>query len=112
VDQAQQALLVDREWPPLLASAIFGLDDRGVFGLHDSPNCQPSECDNIGRKAMMMQEAGANPARSRHCHRGATLTSHGHRSEGEASSDPRARRLASSHPASPGRSTSERADAP
>lgn len=35
-----------------------------------------------------MQEAGENPARSRHCHRGATLVSHGHRLEGEASNDP------------------------
>src|SRR6185437_15433254 len=26
---------------------------------------------------MTTEEAGANPARSRHCHRGATLTSHG-----------------------------------
>ena len=40
-----------------------------------------------------------NPARSRHCHRGANLTSHGRELEGEASSDPRARTLASSHTA-------------
>jgi iron complex transport system ATP-binding protein len=54
---------------------------------------------------MTMQEAGANPARSRHCHRGANLTSHGRELEGEASSDPRARTLASSQPPNPGRST-------
>ena len=46
-----------------------------------------------------------NPARSRHCHRGANLTRHGRELEGEASSDPRARTLASSQPPNPGRST-------
>ena len=49
------------------------------------------------------------PARSRHCNRGATLIGHGHWLEGEASRDPRARRLASSCPATPGRSTPKRA---
>lgn len=49
-----------------------------------------------------MQEAGVNPARSRHCNRGATLVCHGVQLEGEASSDPRARRLASSRPATRG----------
>lgn len=57
-----------------------------------------------------MQEAGAKPARSRHCNRGATLIGHGHGLEGEASGDPRARRLASSRPASLGRCTPERAN--
>jgi len=52
-----------------------------------------------------MQEAGVNPARSRHCDRGATLIRPRRKLEGEASSDPRARRLASSRPATPGRCT-------
>lgn len=56
-----------------------------------------------------MQEVGAKPARSRHCNRGATLVGHGHWLEGEASGDPRARKLASSRPANPGRRIPEKA---
>ncbi|BBY54874.1 hypothetical protein MKOR_21250 [Mycolicibacillus koreensis] len=37
----------------------------------------PVACDNAARKATAVQEAGVNPARSRHCHRGAILIGHG-----------------------------------